>query len=255
MIDWFWLIDCLVIYVVSTVFDHVMATPTIGDILSIDYQTNKDSLSFPPVISTVQTPQGPVADVTQLVADEILQSTLTLQVSIRTAENKNRIRHLRPVLAVFLDLNVSVFHERHKRSVGGDRESAISNITAETYNDCRLVPWTVSFVDLEMHDFIVEPESYLANNCEGNCPADTAMSSYYNTSNHVIFKIKAERSLCCTPIKYKSQSILFFKNNSDSMSRTLDKMAVAQCGCRWPITKTKRTPSSGSGRRDFRFPI
>lgn len=220
------------IYVVSTVFDHVMATPTIGDILSIDYQTNKDSLSFPPVISTVQTPQGPVADVTQLVADEILQSTLTLQVSIRTAENKNRIRHLRPVLAVFLDLNVSVFHERHKRSVGGDRESAISNITAETYNDCRLVPWTVSFVDLEMHDFIVEPESYLANNCEGNCPI-APIDSYFNSTNHVVFQVMTNTSFfCCTPIEYKSQSLMFLQNGTVPVIRTITEMSVTRCACR-----------------------
>ena len=183
------------------------------------------------MISTVQTPQGPVADVTQLVADEILQSTLTLQVSIRTAENKNRIRHLRPVLAVFLDLNVSVFHERHKRSVGGDRESAISNITAETYNDCRLVPWTVSFVDLEMN-YVAEPESYLANNCEGNCPYATIMFQYFNSSNHGNFKIMAGRRLCCIPIEYKSETVLFFSNNSTTVIRNLEGMTVTQCGCR-----------------------
>ena len=207
------------------------------------------------MVSTVQTPQGPVADVTQLVVDEISQSTITLQISIRTAENKNRIRHLRPVLAVFLDLNVSAFHERHERFVVEDWGSAISQDTAETNNHCRLVPWTVSFVDIGLNKFVLEPESYLANNCEGNCPI-APLDSYFNSTNHVVFQVMTNTSFfCCTPIEYKSQSLMFLQNGTVPVIRTITEMSVTRCACRWSITKTNRTPSSGSGRRDLRFPM
>lgn len=180
------------------------------------------------VVTTARTPHGKVADITTLVADKLSGSTLSLSISVKGAGNW--IRHLRPVLAIFLDLDASVLNRRRKRFIVQTGNGSVSADLAESGNFCRLIPWTVSLRDLEWYPTLIDsPESYQANLCSGECPR-SIVESYFNVTNHGIFKAMLEKKLCCTPIEYNDQSLLF--RNTILRIQTVKGMSVARCGCR-----------------------
>lgn len=181
------------------------------------------------VVTTARTPHGKVADITTLVADKLSDSTLTLFISVKGAGNW--IRHLSPVVAIFLDLDVSVLNRRRKRFVVQTGNSSVSADTTESTNYCRLKPWTVSLRDLNWYPlFIYSPESYQANLCSGECPG-AILENYFNSTNYATVKLLSEKSLCCTPIEYSDQSLIFFTNNTPVVKIAKD-MSVRSCGCR-----------------------
>jgi hypothetical protein len=158
-------------------------------------------------------------------------SQTTLRVLVRVSGTHNRVRHLNPILAIFLDLNAAAFRLRRKRFVTNTANSTVTPELAETNSYCRLEPWTVSFSsDLNWYPrFIVEPESYQANKCVGECPR-VPMDNYFNVTNHAILKYFTNNKLCCVPIEYRSQSLMFF--NEVYAIQTISKMTVTRCGCR-----------------------
>ncbi|XP_062599910.1 protein decapentaplegic-like, partial [Saccostrea cucullata] len=179
-------------------------------------------------VSTFHTEQGHLADVTNLAMDQVLNTTLNLFVSV--SKSNHQVRHLNPVLAVFLDINVSLLHTvRRKRFVPSNRNSTME--TAETLNPCRLEEWTVDFRDLGWYEkFILRPITYQANICAGDCPV-APMDPYFNATNHVLIKYLLEKRLCCSPIEYMSQTLMFIKNNITAI-QTVRGMSVSRCGCR-----------------------
>ncbi|XP_061180881.1 uncharacterized protein LOC133189539 [Saccostrea echinata] len=181
-------------------------------------------------VNSFHTGQGHVADVTILAIDQVLNTTLELFVSI--SKSTHQIRHLNPILAIFLDINVSLLHrDRRKRFVPSNGNSTINMETAESRKYCRLKEWTVDFRDMGWYEkFILHPITYRANICAGNCPV-APMDSYFNATNHVLIKYVLEKRLCCSPIEYMSQTLIFVRN-SMTVVQTVRGMSVSRCGCR-----------------------
>ncbi|XP_048757541.1 uncharacterized protein LOC125667904 [Ostrea edulis] len=120
-------------------------------------------------VNTSYTEQGHVAEITNLVMNQISQTTLRVFVGVIGTEN--RVRHLNPILAIFLDLNAAVFHLRQKRLAVNTTNSTVTPELAESHSYCRLQPWTFSFSSVQWYPrFIIQPESYRANRCVGECP-------------------------------------------------------------------------------------
>lgn len=179
-------------------------------------------------VNTSYTEQGHVAEITNLVMNQISQTTLRVFVGVIGTEN--RVRHLNPILAIFLDLNAAVFHLRQKRLAVNTTNSTVTPELAESHSYCRLQPWTFSFSSVQWYPrFIIQPESYRANRCVGECPP-TLIDRYFNITSHGTIKSFAGIRLCCVPIEYKAQSIMFFK--VVIIIKRFNRLTVSRCGCR-----------------------
>lgn len=127
----------------------------------------------------------------------------------------------------FLVVTTRKRHRQEKRSY--------ENECTETSTECCLQPFTIKFEDIGWNA-IAYPQSIQANYCTGTCHA-----RYAATKNHtnLIQRFRwtaataeemAAMTPCCSPIAYRSQSILYFDGDKLLEDR-IPNIAATACGC------------------------
>ncbi|XP_016310789.1 bone morphogenetic protein 6 isoform X1 [Sinocyclocheilus anshuiensis] len=148
---------------------------------------------------------------------------------------------------------VSEVHIRTARSVGKRRqpnrnrssspqeESKGPAHTAD-YNSsdqktaCRKHELYVSFRELGWQDWIIAPEGYAANYCDGEC--SFPLNAHMNATNHAIVQTLVHLmnpenvpKPCCAPTKLHAISVLYYDDNSNVILKKYKNMVVRACGC------------------------
>ncbi|XP_043916180.1 growth/differentiation factor 3 [Protopterus annectens] len=104
-------------------------------------------------------------------------------------------------------------------------------------NVCRRKRLYIDFGDVGWQDWIIAPQGYMANFCQGECPFP--LSESLNGTNHAIlqtlvhsFDPSGAPQPCCVPIKLSPISMLYYDNNDNVVLRHYEDMVVDECGCR-----------------------
>ncbi|XP_077591675.1 bone morphogenetic protein 6 isoform X1 [Stigmatopora nigra] len=148
---------------------------------------------------------------------------------------------------------VSEVHIRSARSTGSKRRQQYRNRSTQTqeasrgpsqaeYNRsdqkmaCRRHELYVSFQELGWQDWIIAPEGYAANYCEGEC--SFPLNAHMNATNHAIVQTLVHLmnpenvpKPCCAPTKLHAISVLYFDDNSNVILKKYKNMVVRACGC------------------------
>ena len=115
-----------------------------------------------------------------------------------------------------------------KRSVGCESNS----------RKCCKKSLYVSFAELGWDHWVIAPEGYFANYCNGKCnvqnlpggfnsPHSSVLSHYTNSDGLQQENIE----LCCSPRKMTSLSLLYFDDSSNIVRSDVPDMVVEDCGC------------------------
>ncbi|XP_052001207.1 protein DVR-1 [Xyrauchen texanus] len=130
---------------------------------------------------------------------------------------------------VVVSLNPLQCRSRRKRSA--------SYLTVTPSNVCKARRLYIDFRDVGWQDWIIAPQGYLANYCQGECPFP--LSESLNGTNHAIlqtlvhsFDPKGTPQPCCVPIRLSAISMLYYDNNDNVVLRHYEDMVVDECGCR-----------------------
>ncbi|XP_005991183.1 protein DVR-1 [Latimeria chalumnae] len=104
-------------------------------------------------------------------------------------------------------------------------------------NVCKKKRLYIEFKDVGWEDWIIAPQGYMANYCQGECPFP--LSESLNGTNHAIlqtlvhsFDPNGTPQPCCVPIRLSPISMLYYDNNSNVILRHYEEMVVDECGCR-----------------------
>ncbi|XP_017285363.1 bone morphogenetic protein 6 isoform X1 [Kryptolebias marmoratus] len=156
-----------------------------------------------------------------------------------------------PFMVAFF--KVSEVHIRSARSTGGKRRQQNRNRSSTQrggsrglgpadYNSsdqktaCRRHELYVSFRELGWQDWIIAPEGYAANYCDGEC--SFPLNAHMNATNHAIVQTLVHLmnpenvpKPCCAPTKLHAISVLYFDDNSNVILKKYKNMVVRACGC------------------------
>lgn len=156
-----------------------------------------------------------------------------------------------PFMVAFF--KVSEVHVRTSRSTGNKRRQQNRNRSTHPqessrgpspadYNSsdqktaCRRRELYVSFEKLGWQDWIIAPEGYAANYCDGEC--SFPLNAHMNATNHAIVQtlvhlLNPENvpKPCCAPTKLHAISVLYFDDNSNVILKKYKNMVVRACGC------------------------
>ncbi|XP_066502866.1 bone morphogenetic protein 6 [Hoplias malabaricus] len=184
---------------------------------------------------------------------------LGLQISVETSSGQNinpkeaglvgrdGALEQQPFMVAFF--KVSEVHIRTARSTGKrrqqnrNRSSHPQEATRHTdYNSsdqktaCRKHELYVSFRELGWQDWIIAPEGYAANYCDGEC--SFPLNAHMNATNHAIVQTLVHLmnpanvpKPCCAPTKLHAISVLYFDDNSNVILKKYKNMVVRACGC------------------------
>ncbi|KAL7840920.1 hypothetical protein AOLI_G00262430 [Acnodon oligacanthus] len=101
---------------------------------------------------------------------------------------------------------------------------------------CRKHELYVSFRELGWQDWIIAPEGYAANYCDGEC--SFPLNAHMNATNHAIVQTLVHLmnpenvpKPCCAPTKLHAISVLYFDDNSNVILKKYKNMVVRACGC------------------------
>ncbi|XP_048856767.1 bone morphogenetic protein 6-like [Brienomyrus brachyistius] len=101
---------------------------------------------------------------------------------------------------------------------------------------CRKQELYVSFRELGWQNWIIAPERYAANYCDGEC--SFPLNAHMNATNHAIVQTLVHLmnpenvpKPCCAPTKLHAISVLYFDDNSNVILKKYKNMAVRACGC------------------------
>uniref|UniRef100_A0A8C4T4V3 Bone morphogenetic protein 6 n=1 Tax=Erpetoichthys calabaricus TaxID=27687 RepID=A0A8C4T4V3_ERPCA len=191
------------------------------------------------------------------------QHNLGLQLNVRTsAGHSMRLRDAgligrdgphskQPFMVAFF--KVSEVHIRTTRSTAGRRRQQNRNRSTQPqeaprvpsmadYNSsdqktaCRKHELYVSFRELGWQDWIIAPEGYAANYCDGEC--SFPLNAHMNATNHAIVQTLVHLmnpenvpKPCCAPTKLNAISVLYFDDNSNVILKKYKNMVVRACGC------------------------
>uniref|UniRef100_A0AAY4BCX3 TGF-beta family profile domain-containing protein n=1 Tax=Denticeps clupeoides TaxID=299321 RepID=A0AAY4BCX3_9TELE len=161
-----------------------------------------------------------------------------------------------PFMVAFF--KVSEVHIRSTRSTGSNgrrrqqsrnrstqpqeapKGQSVSALTLYNSSDqktaCRKHELYVSFRELGWQDWIIAPEGYAANYCDGEC--SFPLNAHMNATNHAIVQTLVHLmnpenvpKPCCAPTKLHAISVLYFDDNSNVILKKYKNMVVRACGC------------------------
>ncbi|OCT95745.1 inhibin beta C chain [Xenopus laevis] len=96
----------------------------------------------------------------------------------------------------------------------------------------------IDFKEIGWSDWIISPEGYNMNYCEGRCPVHLARVPGIAASSHtaILSLIKANNlyasfSSCCVPTKRRPLSLLYFDMYNSIVKTDIPDMIVESCGC------------------------
>ncbi|XP_026869440.2 bone morphogenetic protein 6 [Electrophorus electricus] len=187
---------------------------------------------------------------------------LGLQISVETSSGQNfspreaglvgwsGALERQPFMVAFF--KVSEVHIRTARSTGKRRQQSRNRSTHPQevpkgpghtdYNSsdqktaCKKHELYVSFRELGWQDWIIAPEGYAANYCDGEC--SFPLNAHMNATNHAIVQTLVHLmnpenvpKPCCAPTKLHAISVLYFDDNSNVILKKYKNMVVRACGC------------------------
>ncbi|KAJ8374900.1 hypothetical protein SKAU_G00054800 [Synaphobranchus kaupii] len=190
------------------------------------------------------------------------QHNLGLQISVETSNGRSispkeaglvgrdGALEKQPFMVAFF--KVSEVHIRSVRSTGKRRQQNRNRSTqpqeaskgpgVSDYNSsdqktaCRKHELYVSFRELGWQDWIIAPEGYAANYCDGEC--SFPLNAHMNATNHAIVQTLVHLmnpenvpKPCCAPTKLHAISVLYFDDNSNVILKKYKNMVVRACGC------------------------
>uniref|UniRef100_A0A9J8CXR2 Bone morphogenetic protein 6 n=1 Tax=Cyprinus carpio carpio TaxID=630221 RepID=A0A9J8CXR2_CYPCA len=101
---------------------------------------------------------------------------------------------------------------------------------------CRKHELYVSFRELGWQNWIIAPEGYAANYCDGEC--SFPLNAHMNATNHAIVQTLVHLmnpqnvpKPCCAPTKLHAISVLYYDDNSNVILKKYKNMVVRACGC------------------------
>ncbi|XP_060909110.1 protein DVR-1 [Labrus mixtus] len=116
------------------------------------------------------------------------------------------------------------------------RRSAV-HLPVTPSNVCKARRLFIDFKDVGWQDWIIAPQGYMANYCNGECPFP--LSESLNGTNHAILQTLVHSldphgtpQPCCVPIRLSPISMLYYDNNDNVVLRHYQDMVVDECGCR-----------------------
>ena len=102
------------------------------------------------------------------------------------------------------------------------------------FEKCCLRKLYVKFKDLNWHDWIIEPDGYQVNYCEGRCTGTGIMAAYshaYIKTQLLSSKKKKDLKICCIPLKFDNLPLLHYDEGRSIHKTVLEGMSVLECGC------------------------
>nr|XP_033809860.1 embryonic growth/differentiation factor 1 [Geotrypetes seraphini] len=121
------------------------------------------------------------------------------------------------------------------RSLRHRRDATPSLVTPSSI--CRRRRLYIDFRDVGWQNWIIAPQGYLANYCQGECPYPLA--EMLNGTNHAILQTLVHSlepnetpQPCCVPIRLSPISMLYYDNDDNVVLRHYEEMVVDECGCR-----------------------
>ena len=102
--------------------------------------------------------------------------------------------------------------------------------------DCGKRGLRVSFKDLQWNDWIIAPDGYSADYCQGVC--SFPLQSHDNATNHAVVQtlvhlmnpMEVDKP-CCAPIQLSGISVLYLDENTNVVLKKYQNMVVNTCGC------------------------
>ncbi|XP_045625163.2 protein 60A [Procambarus clarkii] len=107
--------------------------------------------------------------------------------------------------------------------------------------DCRMKHLHVSFRDLGWENWVIAPEGYDANYCEGHCKFP--LQAELNATNHALVQTlvkvvggvaedqEVPPNACCAPIDLATIPVLYYSYENNIVLKKYPKMIVKTCGC------------------------
>uniref|UniRef100_A0A8C6SZT1 Inhibin subunit beta Aa n=1 Tax=Neogobius melanostomus TaxID=47308 RepID=A0A8C6SZT1_9GOBI len=98
----------------------------------------------------------------------------------------------------------------------------------------------VNFKDIGWNDWIIAPNGYHANYCEGDCPSHVASITGSSLSFHstVIghYRMRGYSPFqnlrsCCVPTRLRAMSMLYYNEEQKIIKKDIQNMIVEECGC------------------------
>ncbi|KAM8748855.1 protein DVR-1 isoform 1-T1 [Acanthopagrus schlegelii] len=130
---------------------------------------------------------------------------------------------------VVVSLNLQQCRSRQRRSA--------VHLPVTPSNVCKARRLYIDFKDVGWQDWIIAPQGYMANYCQGECPFP--LSESLNGTNHAILQTLVHSldphgtpQPCCVPIRLSPISMLYYDNNDNVVLRHYQDMVVDECGCR-----------------------
>lgn len=133
--------------------------------------------------------------------------------------------------APFLLIHKYVPHSLSKRSA--------IDCTNETTTCCRQ-KYYVKFEDMGWKKWIIEPQGYEVNYCQGSCMGNLdlltnhrarVLHAFCGKNPHKAREINKTECVSCTPTEYRSISIIYLDEQDIRIVSHLPDMSVTKCGC------------------------
>ncbi|KAL4657114.1 bone morphogenetic protein 6 [Arapaima gigas] len=122
------------------------------------------------------------------------------------------------------------------QSRDGTRGTMAEYNSSDQKSACRKHELYVSFRELGWQNWIIAPERYAANYCDGECTFP--LNAHMNATNHAIVQTLVHLmnpenvpKPCCAPTKLHAISVLYFDDNSNVILKKYKNMVVRACGC------------------------
>lgn len=129
---------------------------------------------------------------------------------------------LRPFLVI--DLQKPRVQSRRARSTARD-------CVGKTVSCCRRTLY-VNFTKIGWDRWIMFPEGFYANYCEGSCRGQISPhNSYAFMLQQVMNRVNQQLTICCSPSKSSALSIFYFDEDNNIVKRNVQNMVVQECGC------------------------
>ncbi|XP_064115422.1 protein 60A-like isoform X2 [Macrobrachium nipponense] len=154
----------------------------------------------------------------------------------------------RPFMVGFFALPGSHTTKSHIRTP----RSVVTRSKARNYRDladnkvgsdtlCRMKNLRVSFSDLGWEDWVIAPEGYDANYCEGHClfPLHADMNATNHALVQTLVKVidgvtddhEVPPNACCAPIDLTTIPVLYYSYDNNVVLKKYPNMIVKTCGC------------------------
>lgn len=145
--------------------------------------------------------------------------------------NEEKVAKRRPFIVVIAQgRGLSSAAQKEGGRVSRRRGKRQSGKCESRPGNCSKKPLYISFKELGWDSWILKPEGFQANYCEGSCP-NVAPQSQRHTPIWQHFQRNTDYNQCCTPKKMRPLSLLYLTEDGNIIKTSLANMIVEKCGC------------------------